>query len=123
MQSIKISLSMAESVKFVATVNKYPYDIGLRSGRFVIDAKSILGIFSLDLSRPLVLEIHSEKADELIEELKSRGMTILLVEQNAQMALSIANRGYVLETGKVVMTADAKDLLNDDSVRKAYLGA
>ena len=71
MQSIKISLSMAESVKkFVATVNKYPYDIDLRSGRFVIDAKSILGIFSLDLSRPLVLEIHSEKADELIEELK-----------------------------------------------------
>ena len=51
------------------------------------------------------------------------GVTILLVEQNAQMALSIANRGYVLETGKVVMTADAKDLLNDDSVRKAYLGA
>jgi branched-chain amino acid transport system ATP-binding protein len=39
------------------------------------------------------------------------------------MALSIANRGYVLETGKVVMTADAKDLLKDDSVRKAYLGA
>ncbi|MBQ3111878.1 MAG: ABC transporter ATP-binding protein, partial [Firmicutes bacterium] len=52
----------------------------------------------------------------------SMGLAPLLVEQNAQMALSIANRGYVLETGQIVQTADAKQLLNDDSVRKAYLG-
>ena len=64
-----------------------------------------------------------EQIFDIIKELNNAGTTILLVEQNAQMALSIANRGYVLETGKVVMTADAKDLLNDDSVRKAYLGA
>ena len=52
----------------------------------------------------------------------SMGLAPLLVEQNAQMALSIADRGYVLETGRIVSTADAKELLNDDAVRKAYLG-
>jgi phosphotransferase system HPr-like phosphotransfer protein len=63
---------MAEHVKnFVNIVNKYPYDIDLRSGRFVIDAKSILGIFSLDLSRPIVCEIHSEKCEDLLAELKA----------------------------------------------------
>ena len=72
MTSVKISLSMAEHVKkFVNIVNKYPYDIDLRSGRFVIDAKSILGIFSLDLSRPIVCEIHSEKCEDLLAELKA----------------------------------------------------
>lgn len=71
MKSVKISLRMAESVKdFVATVSTYPYDIDLRSGRYVIDAKSLLGIFSLDLSKPLVLEIHSDKCEDLIEKLK-----------------------------------------------------
>ena len=49
-------------------------------------------------------------------------MTILLVEQNAKMALSISNRAYVLETGKIVMSGDAGKLLDDDRVKKAYLG-
>lgn len=71
MKSVKVVLSMAESVKnFVNIVNKYPYDIDLRSGRFLIDAKSLLGIFSLDLSKPIVLEIHSDKCDDLLDELK-----------------------------------------------------
>ena len=71
MKSVKISLRMAESVKnFVAIVDKYPYDIDLRSGRFVIDAKSLLGIFSLDLSKPVVLEAHSDKCEDLIADLK-----------------------------------------------------
>ncbi len=71
MRSVKITLSLAEGVKkFVNTVNKYPYDIDLRSGRFVVDAKSILGIFSLDLSKPIVLEAHSDNCDELIADLK-----------------------------------------------------
>ncbi len=70
MKSLQISLSMAESVKtFVNIVNKYPYDIDLHSGRFMIDAKSLLGIFSLDLSKPLVLEIHSDKCDDLVAEI------------------------------------------------------
>ena len=72
MQSIKISLSLAEGVKkFVNIVNKYPYDIDLRSGRFVVDAKSILGIFSLDLSKPIVLEIHSDNCTDLLDDLKN----------------------------------------------------
>ena len=72
---------------------------------------------SMGLAPLLVEEIF-----ELIKLLNDSGTTILLVEQNAQMALSIADRGYVLETGRIVSTADAKDLLNDDAVRKAYLG-
>ena len=71
MKSVKILLSMAESVKmFVGIVSKYPYDIDLRSGRFVIDAKSLLGIFSLDLSKPIVLEIYSDNCDDHLAELK-----------------------------------------------------
>ena len=71
MKSVKILLSMAESVKkFVAIVSKYPYDIVLHSGRFVIDAKSLLGIFSLDLSKPVVLEVHSDNCDDLLADLK-----------------------------------------------------
>ena len=59
---------------------------------------------------------------DIIRELHSSGVTILLVEQNAQMALSIANRAYVLETGTISMSGDAQDLLQNDDVRKAYLG-
>ena len=72
---------------------------------------------SMGLSPLLVKEIFKN-----IEELNQSGMTILLVEQNAKMALGIANRAYVLETGKVVMSGDAKEMLADDKVRKAYLG-
>ena len=72
---------------------------------------------SMGLSPLLVKEIF-----KIIEELNQSGMTILLVEQNAKMVLGIANRAYVLETGKVVMSGDAKEMLADDKVRKAYLG-
>ena len=57
-----------------------------------------------------------------IHSLNEAGTTILLVEQNARMALSIADRGYVLETGKIVLSAGADELLHNDMVRKAYLG-
>jgi branched-chain amino acid transport system ATP-binding protein len=59
---------------------------------------------------------------EIIKELNAAGTTILLVEQNANMALKVAHRGYVLETGRIVLTDDAKALLENDAVRKAYLG-
>ena len=59
---------------------------------------------------------------DIVKELNQSGVTILLVEQNAQMALSIANRGYVLETGRIVLSADADELLHNDAVKKAYLG-
>lgn len=72
---------------------------------------------SMGLSPILVNQIF-----EIIEEVSRGGTTVLLVEQNAKKALSIADRAYVLETGKVVLNGDAKDLLNDDSIKKAYLG-
>ena len=72
---------------------------------------------SMGLAPLLVEQIFS-----IIESLNKNGTTILLVEQNAQMALSIAHRGYVLETGKIVTTGTGAELLNDDAVRKAYLG-
>lgn len=63
-----------------------------------------------------------EQIFDIILELNKAGTTILLVEQNAQMALSIATRGYVLETGKIVLHAPANELLTNDAVQKAYLG-
>ena len=63
-----------------------------------------------------------EQIFDIVQELHRAGTTILLVEQNAQMALSIADRAYVLETGNIVKSGDAKMLMNDDDVRKAYLG-
>ena len=71
MKSVKISLQMAQKVKdFVRIVQDYPYEIDLKSDKYVVDAKSILGIFSLDLSKPLVVEIHSDNCDDLISALK-----------------------------------------------------
>lgn len=72
---------------------------------------------SMGLSPLLVKEIFS-----IIKELNESGMTILLVEQNAKKALSISNRAYVLETGKIVLEGDAKELMENDAVKKAYLG-
>ena len=64
-----------------------------------------------------------EQIFEIIKELHQSGTTILLVEQNAQMALSVADRAYVLETGKLTMEGSADELLHSDAVRKAYLGS
>ena len=72
---------------------------------------------SMGLAPLLVEEIF-----RVIVELNSQGVTILLVEQNARAALTIANRGYILETGRIVKTAPAAELLADDAVRRAYLG-
>ena len=63
-----------------------------------------------------------EQIFDIIKELNEAGVTILLVEQNARMALSVANRGYVLETGRIVASATAEELLDDPAVRRAYLG-
>ena len=72
---------------------------------------------SMGLSPLFVGEIF-----KIIEEVSKAGTTVLLVEQNAKKALSIADRGYVLETGKIVKTGKASDLLNDDSIKKAISG-
>ena len=71
MKTIKVSLNSIDKVKqFVNDINRYSYDFDLVSGRYVIDAKSIMGIFSLDLSQPIDLNIHAEGA-ELDEVLKT----------------------------------------------------
>ena len=72
---------------------------------------------SMGLSPIFVNEIF-----DIIQEVSKSGTTVLLVEQNAKKALSIADRAYVLETGKIVLEGKASDLLNDDSIKKAYLG-
>ena len=71
---------------------------------------------SMGLSPLYVNEIF-----DIIQKINKDGVTVLLVEQNAKKALSIANRAYVLETGKIALSGDAKELMNDDSVKKAYL--
>ena len=72
---------------------------------------------SMGLSPLLVSKIF-----EIIEMIRERGTTVLLVEQNAKKALAISDRAYVLETGKIVLSGDAHELMNNDSVKKAYLG-
>ena len=72
---------------------------------------------SMGLSPIFVNEIF-----DIIEQVSKSGTTVLLVEQNAKKALSIADRAYVLETGNIVLEGNANDLLNDDSIKKAYLG-
>lgn len=65
--------------------------------------------------------IYVNEIFDIIQKINAEGTTVLLVEQNAKKALSIANRAYVLETGNIVLSGDAGDLMNDDSVKKAYL--
>ena len=72
---------------------------------------------SMGLSPIFVNEIF-----KIIEDVSAAGTTVLLVEQNAKKALSIADRAYVLETGNIVLSGDAKELLNNESIKKAYLG-
>ena len=72
---------------------------------------------SMGLSPIFVNEIF-----KIIQEVSAAGVTVLLVEQNAKKALSIADRAYVLETGNIVLEGKASELLNDESIKKAYLG-
>lgn len=91
----------------------------LAVGRALMSRPSILLMDepSMGLSPLLVKEIF-----KIIQEVHKQGMTVLLVEQNAKMALSISDRSYVLETGRISMSGAASDLLNDEKVKKAYLG-
>ena len=91
----------------------------LAMGRALMSKPSIILMDepSMGLSPLLVSEIF-----DIIKVINESGTTVLLVEQNAKKALSIADRAYVLETGKITLSGDAKDLINDESVKKAYLG-
>ena len=92
----------------------------LAIGRALVCKPSLLMLDepSMGLAPILVEQVFS-----IIQEIHESGVTILLVEQNARMALSIADRGYVLETGRVVLTGEGRSLMENDSVRKAYLGS
>ena len=71
MKSIPLKLTQAEEVKaFVNTVNRYPYEMDLRAGRHVVDAKSILGIFSLDLSKPIMLDVYLDDCEDLVADIQ-----------------------------------------------------
>ena len=104
---------------------KMPFELSggeqqmLAMGRALMSKPSIILMDepSMGLSPLYVSEIF-----DIIQEINKSGTTVLLVEQNAKKALSIANRAYVLETGKIVLSGDAHELMNNDSVKKAYLG-
>ena len=91
----------------------------LAMGRALMSKPKIIlmDVPSMGLSPIFVNEIFS-----IIQDVSADGVTVLLVEQNAKKALSIADRAYVLETGKIVLEGDAKELMNNDSIKKAYLG-
>src|SRR3990167_3540703 len=91
----------------------------LSIGRALMSSPVLLLLDEPSLGIAPVIVRHIFK---IIQEINQRGTTILLVEQNAHMALSVANRGYVMETGNIVMSGDAPDLAKNERVRKAYLG-
>ena len=99
---------------------------GTTSGARPSDGSSIMSSFgrlmmdepSLGLAPLVVRDIFS-----IIQEINKQGVTILLIEQNANMALKIADVGYVLETGRITLTGSGEALLTNDAVRAAYLGA
>ena len=91
----------------------------LAIGRALMAAPRVLLLDepSMGLSPILVEQIF-----EIIRSINQQGTTVLLVEQNALMALTVAKRGYILQTGEIVLTGDAAKLRDDPAVRKAYLG-
>ena len=91
----------------------------LAIGRAIMSKPKLLMLDepSMGLAPIVVSEIF-----KAVKELNKEGLTVLLVEQNANIALKVADKAYVIETGKIVLNGDARDLLADDRVRKAYLG-
>ena len=129
----RTSAEVSESIedvyqRFPRLKERYKQVAGTLSG----GEQQMLAMGRALMSRPRLLMLDEpsmglapilvEQIFGIIKELHEAGTTILLVEQNAQMALSVADRAYVLETGKVSMEGSARELLEDDRVRKAYLG-
>jgi branched-chain amino acid transport system ATP-binding protein len=91
----------------------------LAIGRALMSGPTVLMLDEPSLGlAPLLVE----RIFELLREIHEQGTTILLVEQNAQMALQLADRGYVIESGEIVLSDSASSLLGNEQVRKAYLG-
>ena len=106
-------------------LDRHPYDLSggeqqmLAMGRALMSKPRIILMDepSMGLSPIFVDEIF-----KIIQQVSAAGTTVLLVEQNAKKALAIADRAYVLETGKIALSGDAKELMNNESIKKAYLG-
>ena len=114
-----------DTVGLTGKEKNYPHELSggeqqmLAMGRALMSKPKLIVMDepSMGLSPIFVNEIF-----DIIKEVRKTGTTVLLVEQNAKKALSIADRAYVLETGKITMSGNASDLLNDEAVQKAYLG-
>lgn len=110
---------MAERKKQIAGTLSGGEQQMLAMGRALMSRPKLLMLDEPSMGlAPLLIE----QIFQIIIDLHKNGTTILLVEQNANMALSIANRGYVLETGRIITTGTGKDLISDEAVKKAYLG-
>ena len=141
--NVQENLEMGNYTQSSVTMNERLEQVFERFPRLLERRKQVAGTLSggeqqmlamgrAMMSRPKLLMLDEpsmglapilvEQIFEIIKELNAAGVTILLVEQNAHMALNIADRGYVLETGKIVLTDSAKALQENDAVRKAYLG-
>ncbi|MCL2838277.1 MAG: ABC transporter ATP-binding protein [Oscillospiraceae bacterium] len=141
--SVQENLEMGNYTQSNKTMNQRIEQVFERFPRLLERRKQVAGTLSGGeqqmlamgralMSRPKLLMLDEpsmglapllvEQIFDIIRELNKAGVTILLVEQNANMALNIADRGYVLETGKIVLTDSAKALQANDAVRKAYLG-
>ena len=110
---LKIPDYMSEVTVLVQSAGSQTADILYTGGKMLLLDEPSMGL------APIVVR----GIFDIIQELQKEGMTILLVEQNANMALSIANRAYVLETGKISLEGPALEIKANDSVKKAYLGA
>ena len=97
----------------------YPFD---SDTAFLLYEMSHPKLLMLDEPSMGLAPLLVEQIFEIIKNLNKQGSTILLVEQNAQMALSVAHRGYVLETGKIVTTGTGEELIRSPEIKKAYLG-
>ena len=114
-----------DTVGLTGKEKNYPHELSggeqqmLAMGRALMSKPKLIVMDepSMGLSPIFVNEIF-----DIIKEVRKTGTTVLLVEQNAKKALEIADRAYVLETGKILLSGDAKELMNDDAVKKAYLG-
>lgn len=105
---------------------------GQRAGTLSGGEQQMLAMGRALMSKPKIIlmdepsmglsPIFVEEIFHIIREISASGTTVLLVEQNAKKALAIANRAYVLETGNIVLSGDAKEMMNNDSIKKAYLG-
>ncbi len=106
--------------------------IGQKAGTMSGGEQQMLAIGRALMAKPSVLLLDEPSLGlspilidaifDIIRDINALGMTVLLVEQNALKALAVANRGYVIQTGNIVLTGTAKELLGNDMVRKAYLG-